>query len=87
MSLYFLTIQFQVRATSWGESPIEVVYLNGNELELVHERNRFFYVAAPLSVQNSINITFDRARSQYSKRILAAQVFGVDLNTGSGLVQ
>jgi hypothetical protein len=64
---------------SWGESPIESVYLNGNPLELVFEGNRFFYVAAPLNVQNAISIHLDRSRTQYSKRVLAAHVFGIDI--------
>ena len=69
-------------ATCWGELPIECVHINGNQVELLHENNQFFYLAAPLNPQNIINITLDRGKTQYSKKILAAQVFAVELDMG-----
>lgn len=68
-------------AVSWGESPIERISLNGEPMELAFEENRFFYIASPLypAAQNNLSVVLDRSRTQYSKLILAAQVFGIEI--------
>jgi hypothetical protein len=82
-SLYIL-LPIKMTAISWGECPVESVFVNGNRLEYLQQGNRFFFPLLPFHQQlNTVNVMVDVSRAKYSKRILAAQVFGIDASMGN----